>query len=87
MSKLKKEELLEWFVNYINTRAIPLDHIKKLEQIVALIKKPEVTEEWIEEKAKQIVEEIGYRIEDEYLNVHLERVKDFIRKLVEEIGK
>lgn len=55
MSKLKEEELLDWFVNYINTRAIPLDYMKKLQQIVELIKKPKVTEQWIEAKAGEMI--------------------------------
>ena len=48
-------------------------------------KKPGITDEWIDEKAKEIVEEIGYRIEGEFLKVHIDRAKEFIRSLVEEI--
>ncbi|GAI99559.1 unnamed protein product, partial [marine sediment metagenome] len=52
------------------------------QQIKEMIQKPGVTEERIEEKAKEIVEEIGYRIEGEYLKVHLDRAKDFIHSLL-----
>ena len=41
-------------------------------------------EKWIEEKAKEIVEEIGYRIDGEFLKVHIERAKNFIRLLIED---
>ncbi len=51
---------------------------------MALISK-EVTEEWIEEKARDILELIGYKIHGEYLNVHIGEAKDFIRSLVEEL--
>lgn len=51
-------------------------------QIVALIKKPEVTEEWLEEKAIELNNEIllGAWRKDYYIVC-----KDFIRSLVEEI--
>lgn len=57
--------------------------LKPYQQIKEMIQKPGVTEERIEEKAKEIVEEIGYRIEGEYLKVHLDRAKDFIHSLLE----
>lgn len=45
------------------------------EQITALLQKPGVTGEWIEEKAKEIYGE----------DLNLEEIEDFIRSLVEEI--
>ena len=50
------------------------------QQIEALINKPEVTEEWIEEKAKQI----HLHVLDGQFHNEAKR-KDFIRSLVEEI--
>ena len=54
-------------------------------------KKPEVTEEWIEEKAKKVTA-LFYRLtqHEPYLENHqinLQQAKDFIRSLVEEIKK
>ena len=48
-------------------------------QIVVLIKKPQVTEEWIEEKAKELIDKYLYRKE----HLKLNKAKDFIRSLVE----
>lgn len=48
-------------------------------------KKPQVTEEWKEEKAKDILKLIGYKIHGEYLNVHIGEAKDFISLIVKEI--
>jgi len=54
-------------------------------QIVALIKKPKVTEEWIEEKAirlESLVRRCFVQERDIYSDC-----KDFIRSLVEEINR
>ena len=79
--KLKKGELLEFLhdaKDLFRSRQ-PTWYDSKQErayrQIVALIRKPEITEEWIEEKAKELCEQ-NY-VDDE--------AKDFIRSLIEEI--
>jgi len=103
MSKMKEEELLEclkdihhsWkclneIIQY-NFPDVYQDYIKKLirkteqayKEIVALIKK-EVSEEFIEEKANEM--------ERMFLNDGIRRDKrvdrkDFIRSLIEEVGK
>ena len=50
-----------------------------------LIKKPKVTEEWINEKAIELINLVGYRITGEYARHHLISAQDFIRSLVKEI--
>ena len=84
MSKLSKKELLDWFYevfeeytkNYI-MKPLTRD-AQAYQQIKEMIEKPKVTEEWIEEKAK----EWGYWSERQR-----KIIKDFIRSLVEEITK
>ncbi len=55
------------------------------QQIIALLKK-EVTEEWYEERAKEFIVKANVAIQNpEAYKQQLGIVKDFIRKLVEEI--
>ena len=89
---MKKEELLSWLdqAHRYFTFEPPGKDEQAYKEIVALIKK-EVTEEWIEEKAK-IVTALFYRLtqHEPYLGNHrinLEQAKDFIRSLFEEIKK
>jgi len=91
MSKLKEEELLEWFkkegsryaflqATHPHLGYIPTERDKQAyKQIVALIKKPRVTEEWIEEKATEIYN-LSY-----YKSFKPRQIADCIRSLVEEI--
>lgn len=94
MNKLNKEELLgkldQWIRRARRDEAPDniiwhIDDDSAYQDIVALIQKPEVTEEWKEEKAKDILKLIGYKIHGEYLNVHIGEAKDFISLIVKEI--
>ena len=81
MSKLNQEELLKeldwrWDVTYKDGKRIRLSQ-QAYQQIKEMIQKPEVTEEWIEEKANKWWAHP--------YNQELEDMKDFIRSLVEEI--
>jgi len=99
MSKLKEEELLKKLRNWCMSldKAWPsfqLDWTKRdqqaYKQIVELIKKPEVTEEWYKEKAKIFVGKIIYiptNMDMQEYNIKVDIAKVFIRSLVEEIGK
>ena len=93
MSKLKEEELLEEFEYF--TKNIPKHitsdehsplnkHGRACEQIVALIKKPEVTEEWYEEKVKQI-NAVMVKLRYVLYAEKMKRLKDFTRSFVKEI--
>lgn len=80
MSKLKKEELLRelktWFDNY------PFSDKwhQAYQQIRETIQRPEVTEEWIEEKTKEL-----HFWTDWEEGLTYEEVEKFIRSLVKEI--
>lgn len=92
MKKLSKEELLEECELALNS-AVAKAHQqypyrkKRIEQareqIVALIKKPGVTEEWIEDKAL-ILLTISFAPEEAKNRRMVAEYKDFIRKLMEE---
>ena len=92
MSKLKKEELLEILRDiklFIKSERIGWWDEKDEEahqQIKEMIKKPGVTEEWIEEEAwkmKAIVATLFRRTGT--MNCPVGRCKDFIRSIVKEI--
>ena len=98
MSKLKKEELLKHFAhmfkcyeyNFINVDwKPPEDGVQAYKQIKEMIQKPQVTEEWIEEKAKDLHHELfGELDEEDYIHGgEFLDIKQFIRSLVEEITK
>ena len=95
MSKLSKEEFLkhrEQTMGHYAKAMMASDQLKQVyEQIKELIQKPEVTEEWIEEKAKKMSNiVISFNIlgsGTNWMANPLERCKDFIRSLVEEIRK
>ena len=57
---------------------------KGLEQIKALIQKPGVTEEWIEEKAKELYQGLADKVVDVGM-IDAGDFEGFIRSLVEEI--
>jgi len=77
MSKLKEDELLGELAYAFACSTISEQAYK---QIVALIKKPKVTEEWIEEKAKIVCDTIRL-----HPRLTMKTAKDFIRSLVEKI--
>ena len=89
-NKYSENELLEWldaWRDYCGESCIKgecIGDIEKCEptynQIVALIKKPEVTEEWIAYKAQELDSKIINRNLSFYC-----QCKDFIHSLVEEI--
>lgn len=96
MSKLKKEELL----HYLEKVCSYCPHLKKptsegycieyqqaYEQIKEMIQKPEVTEEWIKEKARELHEMCSYadRTHGFMYTISIDSAKDFIRSLVESI--
>lgn len=57
-------------------------------QIKEMIQKPEVTEEWIEEKAREVHDKFLAVPDDcDYKCTAMGIIKDFIRSLVEEIRK
>jgi len=98
---MKKEELLKraearvkngkWII-----KQCPSSNIKEWErelefseEIVAIIKnQPTITEQWIEEKARKMQEITATLFRKTgTMNYPLGRCRDFIRKLVEEMGK
>jgi len=93
MSKLKEKELLEWFKKEVSRYAIlqithphlaymPTERDKQAyKQIVELIKKPEVTEEFILGKATEAYNLLYYK------TFSPDDVTDFIRSLIEEVRK
>ena len=96
MSKLSEKRLIEWVRHWQGYRysgmlenADAEEKQEAGEQIVALIQKPEVTEEWYNEKAKMFTT-LMYNLtqhEPHLENHHFNqlKVKDFIRSLVEEM--
>ena len=72
------------------------EYIAQLESAIKMIQKPEVTEEWIDEKADRIADMIvnynqvvledasvgGYRQKE---SIKMSKLQDFIRKIIEEI--
>ena len=80
---LTDKELLYWFNKYWVFPDTSHDHwepsTRAYRQIVALLKKPQVTEEWIEEKASIVWREMGHWQSPE-------EAKDFIHTLVKEIA-
>ena len=89
MSKLNQKKLLSILetafshllkdINYKETKA---KYEQAHQQIKEMIQKPEVTEEWIEEKAKKICKVI----EEHEVYMGLPFWENFIRSLVEEIS-
>ena len=80
MSKLSKEELLEWLeqAHKYFTFEPPGKDKQAYQQIKELIQKPEVTEEWVEEKA-------NWLFKKSWVPISIDRAKDFIRSLVEDV--
>ena len=90
MSKLSKEELLYW-LSQARWYHPPGDQKERksnqaYQQIKEMIQKPEVTEEWVEEKANILYEKITELNPSLPTYSFLEIAKDFIRSLVEEIS-
>ena len=85
MSKLNKEELLNW-LDLWSVREIPVQK-QAYQQIKEMIQKPEVTEEWIEEKAKELITMVAnlYPHETSPCVIPKSNAKDFIRSLVEKL--
>lgn len=91
MSKLKKEELLacldEWMKYIKKHLGIDSYSFKAYQQIYQIIqRKPEITEEWIEEKAKELNNEIILEL-NKGNPYDIAIYQNFIRSLVEEIGE
>ena len=98
MSKLKEKELLKHLAhmfkcyeyNFINVDWKPPEEgVQAYKQIKEMIQKPGVTEEWIEEKAKELITMVAnlYPHEGNPCVIPKSKAKDFIRSLVEEIKK
>lgn len=101
MSKLNKEELLKWFdrfvfsdIGFTVNRKCAEGHIhcQAYQQIREMIQKPEVTEAWIEEKARELQGKIKFIFEKRFKYVSGEEImaiidiaKNFIRSLVKEV--
>lgn len=96
MSKLNQEELVEKLGGWIRRSRRDetpdniiwhIDDESAHQDIVALIKKPEVTEEWIEEKAKELITMVAnlYPYETNPGVIPKSKAKDFIRTFVKEI--
>jgi len=94
MSKLSEGRLIEWVRYWQGYRYSGMlenaDNEEKQEageQIVAMIKKPGVTEEWIEEKAKEFLAKTNISVQTpEAVKQQLKIIQDFIRSLIEEIS-
>lgn len=96
MSKLKEEELLGWLDKCWSLYKTSQDEWElsqqAYQQIREIIKKPEVTEEWIEEKAKEFLK-MAYAITRTKPDIAEHRInlkfvkQSFIRSFVEEITK
>jgi len=93
MSKLNEEELLSiltavfsYYLSKCNYKETATTYEEAHLQIKEMIQKPEVTEEWIEKKARRLHEMswCGYT-RDEIWVIEMKEAKDFIRSLVEEI--
>lgn len=82
MTKLKREELLEWLDKCWGIVRLSWDDLEladqAYEQIKKIIEKPQVTEEWFEEKASELYNLLYYE------TFNQGQVKDFIRSLVKE---
>ena len=91
MSKLKEGELLEilrdikLFIKSERTGWWDEKDEQSYQQIKEMIQKPEVAEDWIEEKAREIINKfmppMDYGRKERFISI----AKDFIRKIVEEI--
>ena len=87
MSKLKEEELLEklrkWKGQVAWSSCWEIGDKRAYRQIRKLIQKPQVTEEWIEQKAQEVM----FIVDDETItwSRKILNVRNFIRSLVEEI--
>ena len=78
---IKTKDLIEFLHDPVNWCLVDELHHEYVGEIVAIIKnQPTITEEWIEEKAKELL-----RWWDAGGFVSLKPCKDFIRLLVEEI--
>ena len=90
MTKLKKEELLGWFEDEVSRYAflqITHPHLAQkptkkgqqaYQQIKEMIQKPEVTEEWIDKKARELNIQLDFPFKDRFTFL-----RDFICSLVE----
>ena len=100
MTDVSKEELLRqvemWLLGCTHDTEIPYEGCKKCpskklckqarKQIKEMIQKPEVTEEWLDEKAREVLDVLYKNLfyGRDYAD-RMEKIKDFFRKLVEEI--
>lgn len=78
--KLSKEELLKKLNKAFEYLPLSIANGQAHRQIKEMIKKPEVTEEWIEEKATELYNLLYYK------TFNRNQVKDFIRLLYREAG-
>ena len=84
MSELSQGELLSRLEEWRNVARQALANLwieedeQAYQQIRELVQKPEVTEEWIEEKA-------NWLFKKSWVPISIDRAKDFIRSLIEEI--
>jgi len=88
MKKLKREELL-WNLDYwAGKKKVPYDILTERQsagQIKELIQKPEVTEEWIEERVEKVISYV-FTQEREQGKIWLRNYfKDFIRSLLGDV--
>ena len=86
MSELSKEELLEKLNKAFEYLPLSIANGQARRQIRELIQKPEVTEEWIKEKAKELNNEIILEL-NKGNPYDIAIYQNFIRSLVEEITK
>jgi len=92
MSKLSKDELIGILRRAGKLPGLRGWHEETVEQIVALIQKPQVTEEWIEGKAKEVWNLWWYKASGKYIadftgtiRFDFQGVMNLIRSLVEKI--
>ena len=94
MTELKEEELLEQLNNafhnsnlWLKQEGILEGFIKKkkqaFKQIAALIKKPEITEEWYGERARELI----IKLDLIGCPISIRKAREFIHSFVEEIIK
>jgi len=88
--KLKEEELLEWlkyfYAKDVKQKPKHGTATDAYKEIWALIKKPQVTEEWMAEKARELLIKANILINTpEAHQQQLKIIKHFIRKLYDEM--
>ena len=97
MSKLNQEELLEQLDSFkkvyldaydlVGSKKEFVSHVEQaFQQIKEIIQKPEVTEEWYEEKAKELITMVAnlYPYEGNPCVIPKSKAKDFICSLFKE---